>query len=165
MNASYLTSMCATLLAMAMFAGCTGDTETTPSPESTPANSQPVTPEASEPEEATETEKAKDNNEETSNSIPDDFPDDIYVADGSKTSEFKESGGKNNLILEYPASDIDEFVAGYQKGMTEQGWTQVTSSKLPIGTITNYSKDDRKCTISISPPKDEVIKVAIVLPK
>lgn len=151
MNAYFLTSMCATILAMAVFVGCTSNTETTPSSESKGNISE------------AETQKEDDGNEKTIASIPDDFPSDIYVVDGAKVIEFKEIGGKKNLILDYPASDSDDFVESYQNGMSEQGWTVVASSKLPIGTITNFSKDDRKCTISVAPPKDEVIKVAIVL--
>ena len=71
---------------------------------------------------------------------------------------------KDNLILEYAASDDhNTFVKNYLDSMTKQGWTQVTSSELPIGTMTNFSKDQRKCTISISPPKNDLVKVAIVL--
>ena len=144
-------SISVSLLALVMFVGCSGNTEPKPASGSKTNGSNSSSP----------TSNAK---EKTNASVPDGFPNDVYIADGAKVVDFKKSGGKDNLILEYPESDIDEFVTSYLDGMTEKGWTQVTSSKLPIGTITNFSKDDRKCTISISPPKDKVIKVAIMLP-
>ena len=96
-------------------------------------------------------------------SIPDDFPKDIHVAEGAKSAEFVQAGGKGNLVLMYSATDEEQFVKTYLEAMVAEGWTQVTSSKLPIGTLTNFKKDDRKVTISISPPKEEMIKVAIIV--
>lgn len=97
--------------------------------------------------------------------MPGSESEDTFIAEGLTSSELSEVGGKQNLILQYPESDIASFVEAYHKGMKEQGWTLVTSSELPIGTIANFSKDDRKCTVSVAPPKDQIIKVAIMLPQ
>lgn len=96
--------------------------------------------------------------------IPGDFPKDVYIAENPTDAQFSESGGKVNLTLLFAGSDADALVKSFQEGMAEQGWTEVTSSKLPLGTITNFSKDDRKCTISIGPvPDKDLLKVAIML--
>lgn len=90
-------------------------------------------------------------------------PDDIYVAEGHSSVDMVESGGRKNLVLEYPVSEIAAFIEAYHEGMKASGWELVTSSELPIGTLANFSKEDRKCTVSIAPPKEEIIKVAIVM--
>ena len=107
-------SVFAPTLAVAMFIGCTGNTETTPDAEAAP------TPEATANTATSESQKDKDENETTNALIPEGFPNDIYAADGSKGTEFREIGGKKNLVLDYPASESDEFVGKYQKGMSEQ---------------------------------------------
>lgn len=162
MNDSCLTSMRVATLAMAMFVGCAGNTETAPDSDPQVDNSESQV-DRSEPESVvSETPAASAEDEGTAKLIPDSFPEDIFVAEGREVIDFKEMGGKMNLILNYPATDIDEFIKSFQDGMAAQGWTVVASSKLPIGTLTNFSKDDRKCTISIGEPKDNVIKVAVI---
>lgn len=155
MKATALTVRCASLLAVALFMGCAESTETVTDPPPSSDSADTVSEPAA--QDATVVEESPDN------AIPDDFPSDIYVADGQTTAELRDIGGKKNLILDYPASDEDEFIKGYQDGMAEKGWAVVASSKLPIGTLTNFSKDDRKCTVSIGQPEDGVIKVAIIL--
>lgn len=163
MSKDHLLSICLIVLTSLMLVGCAGDADPAPGGEpaariSSPENQQNS---AAEPAEA---EKSDIESRETaSHSIPDGFPADIFVADGSTVLEKNDNGGKKSLVLEYAASDIEEFIKNYQDGMSQRGWTQVASSKHPIGTITNFSKDDRKCTISISPPKAELIKVSILL--
>ena len=156
MKAYFRTSICFPILSMVILIGCGGETKTD-------TNSGPDTDNtrSARNTKSLDSQEGGTKNDRSKVSIPDDFPKDIYIAEGA--TDAKETGGTGNLILEYPESDIDAFIKSYREGMVEKGWTQLASSKLPIGTITNFSKDDRKCTISISPPKDNVIKVAIVL--
>ena len=151
-------SLCALLLAVVMFTGCTGSTE---SPQNPPAVN------AGTNDEALDTDYSNLENQTSSASSEesfDAFPDDIFIAQSHSSAQLSETNGMQNLHLKYPASDIASFVEIFHDGMKEKGWTLVTSSELPIGTIANFSKDDRKCTISVAPPKDQIIKVAIVIP-
>ena len=150
MQAYFSTSVCISFLALFILVGCSGESETKSNAGST----------TNAPKSDTSTSSSA-NKQETGPSIPDDFPKDVHVAAGATATSFEGSDGAGNLILEYPESEIDVFIKSYLEGMVQLGWNQVTSSQLPIGTITNFSKDDRKCTISISPPKEKVIKVAI----
>ena len=151
MNSCYLASISATTLVVVLLIGCTGNKEIT-------QNSVPATKNGS----TSKGHVASDENGKTNNSIPDDFPSDIHIVDAAKSTELKKSGGKDNLVLTYPERDHDELVKSYLEGMSQLGWAQVTSSKLPIGTITNFTKEDRKCTISIGLPEDKMIVVAII---
>lgn len=152
MSMQNLKSSRAAILGIVLFVGCVGNTETTPSSESQSTDT------------SSETRDATESKDQASNTLPVEFPTDIFVANDPKVTAFKEIGGKKNLLLEFLANDGDDFVKNYQDGMSHHGWKLVSSSKHPIGTISNYSKDDRKCTISISPPEENSIKVAIVLP-
>ena len=157
MNVFYC-SLSLTILTMALLTGCSGTAET----QSGTASSANVDSNPSDTAADSEDNAVANGDDETAAvSIPEDFPADIHIAEGAQSAEFLEIGGKENLILEYPASD--DFVKNYLDGMAQQGWNQVASSELPIGTITNFSKDERKCTVSISPPKDNRIKVSIAL--
>ena len=153
MNSCFPTSLRFSVLAIIFCIGCSTETETDTNTKQKTNNTKNTNTQESSSDKSTKA------------SIPDDFPEDIFVADGATKTNYAESGGAQNLILEYPESEIDAFIKSYQEGMIKQGWTEVTSSKVPIGTITNFSNGDRKCTISISPPKEKIIKVAIVLRK
>ena len=100
---------------------------------------------------------------QSAKSVPEDFPKDVVVVAGSQVTSFMEAGNKMTLMLRYPEGDVEELVKRYQVGMADQGWKQVASSALGIGTVTNYSKDDRKCTISIGKQGDGQLKVAVML--
>ena len=151
MKSCYLTSICVTILSTVILVGCSGNSET--AQVSVPQSKNVST---------SGDQVADDATKKSSDSIPDSFPSYIYVADGWSSTDFKKSGGKDNLILQYPEGGNEDLVKNYLDGMSQKGWAQETSSELPIGTITNFSKDSRKCTISISPPKDKTITVAII---
>ena len=160
-------SFCITIFAICVFVGCSNTTETKPSTDAT-SKSDTHSDESSNGSDNQESVGGTDqatSDDSAAVSIPDDFPNDIHIADGAKSAEFVQAGGKDNLVLMYAESDEQQFIKSYLDAMVSQGWTQVTSSKLPIGTITNFKKDDRKVTVSISPPKDKMIKVALVLSK
>ena len=155
-------SLSAFLFAMAILVGCSGTTDSDPSSStsetSASADSPAAQPSSSEPGDDVQTPAAEDK------SALDSVPEDLYIAENHSSAQVNEIGGKQNLVLEYAAGDAESFVETFHNGMKEKGWTLLTSSELPIGTIANFSKDDRKCTISIAPPKDQIIKVSIVLP-
>ncbi|MEM6688762.1 MAG: hypothetical protein AAF664_04995 [Planctomycetota bacterium] len=100
----------------------------------------------------------------SSTSIPEEIPDDIYLSSDPKSVEFTKANGTIKLILDYEASDFDEFVKANQDGMVGKGWAIIASSNLAMGTVTNFSKEDQKCTVSIGSPDAQMIKVAVILP-
>lgn len=147
---------------MAIIVGCAGSTDPDPSPSTGEAGASvdsPAQPSSSESGDEVDTPATEDK------SASDSVPEDLYIAENHSSAQVNEIGGKQNLVLEYPAGDTESFVETFHNRMKEKGWTLLTSSELPIGTIANFSKDDRKCTVSIAPPKDQIIKVAIVLPQ
>ena len=156
-------SLSAFLFAMAIFVGCAGSTDPDPS-SSTGETGASVDPPAAQPS-SSESGDEVDTPATEDNGALDSVPEDLYIAENHSSAQVNEIGGKQNLVLEYAAGDTESFVESFHNGMKEKGWTLLTSSELPIGTIANFSKDDRKCTISIAPPKDQIIKVAIVLPQ
>ncbi|MEM8733934.1 MAG: hypothetical protein AAGG44_06925 [Planctomycetota bacterium] len=155
--------LAAIFLASSIVSGC-ADTTT---PQANPTISNPekdadaVNTDNSASKSKTEVQLPAAAEEDLTNSIPKD----IYIAEEYLSSQMAEIAGKQNVILEYEVDDIESFIESFHDGMKEQGWVLVTSSKLPIGTLANFSKDDRKCTVSISPPKDQIVKVAILLPQ
>ena len=78
------------------------------------------------------------------------------------SAQSSDRNGKISLILDYDTTDVKAVVEKSQTEMAALGWKQIVSSDLPAGTVTNYSKDDRKCTVSIG-PNDGQVKVAIML--
>ena len=184
MRAQQSLALLALTLAVTGFAGCSGSTDSTTDDSAASDNSTPAAGDSNGgsagPEEVAGngggqmpaasvggTDGAGTDGAGTADSeaaLPEGIPEDIHIADGATSSQLNEAGGKQSLILEYPAGDAAPFIKDYHEAMKSNGWTLVTSSELPIGTIANFTKDDRKCTISISPPKEEIIKVAIMLP-
>lgn len=156
-------SLAAVGLAIGIFSGCIG---------TTPPQSNPSTRNTDENSDASSSNAVRSlSNAEgqqplaAAGDLSDLIPEDIYVARKHMSSRMTQIGGKQNLTLEYDVSDIESFIEAFHNGMKEQGWTLVTSSALPIGTIANFSKSDRKCTVSIAPPRDRIVKVAIMLPQ
>ena len=154
---------CAFILALVTFTGCTGSTES-------PQNSLAANAGASAPTSQAALTSDHSNSENktptaSSEEALDGLPEDVFVAKSHVSSQLTETSRHRNVHLKYSAGDIENPVSTFHAGMKDNGWTLVTSSELPIGTIANFSKDDRRCTVSVAPPKDQLVQVAIVIPK
>ena len=154
LNGSSLAFLCVAMIALTGLAGCTDSATVAQNSESKKILNPEIQEVASDLDDGTKQDTPK-------NEIPKSFPNDVFVADDPVTVHYNKKGESKNLILDYAANDHDAFVEQCQDSMTGSGWKTVTSSELALGTITNFSKDARKCTITIGRPKDGLIKVAI----
>lgn len=172
MTNSSLVSKFGAITLLTFIAGCSGNVEVDQANQQNESASSSQSSET--PSESAETagdtaENAVSSGASQANAplIPESFPKDVYTAEAPTDAQFSEAGGKTTLTLLYAGRDKEDFfVKSFQAGMAEQAWTEVTSSKLPLGTITNFAKDGRKCTISIGQvPDQDLLRVAIMLSK
>ncbi|MBT6691611.1 hypothetical protein HOB10_04740 [Candidatus Parcubacteria bacterium] len=80
--------------------------------------------------------------------LPEDWPDDIYIAEGAITSASSHENGIFNVSIESTKS-VTELQEEYENKLEEEGWNTTMSFVIENNVMLGAEKDDRSVSITI----------------
>ncbi|MFC1662977.1 hypothetical protein ACFL04_02285 [Patescibacteria group bacterium] len=92
-------------------------------------------------------------------SLPDDFPSDIHVVDGTITSATSVTEGQSHTVSIQTNKSMDEVKAEYDSKLANDGWSETLSMQLPSGYSIGAEKGNRTVSISIGEDSGQTIVV------
>jgi len=96
--------------------------------------------------------------------LPDGFPTDVYVVDGTIQAAASTAEDAYTLTIQTDKA-VADVKAEYQEQLAAEGWAQTLSIDLEGGSSLSAEKDNRTLTVSISHPEDMTIVVVGVYPQ
>lgn len=93
-------------------------------------------------------------------SLPNNWPDDIYVADGQITSATANDNGFGLTIMS--DQSVSNIKTKYQQELADAGWNINMTMDMGEGAILGADKEDRTLSISIGNDDDEQTTIVIV---
>ena len=79
------------------------------------------------------------------------FPQDVFIPEGSKRSAFRISAKDALAVLEFPSGEADKMRAVYKKEMKKSGWKIKKAQKSEEPTALRFAKKQRIASVSIFP--------------
>ncbi|MDD5040227.1 MAG: hypothetical protein PHY34_03690 [Patescibacteria group bacterium] len=95
-------------------------------------------------------------------SVPDGFPEDVYVVDGNVTAAFTYEVDKNYSISIESTKSVNELKTLYEQKLADDGWT-ITMSYAAEGSVTLAATKGENRSVSVGLNNNEDANGAIVV--
>lgn len=96
-------------------------------------------------------------------SLPDGFPSDVYVVDGTIKSAVTTVAGKAYSVSLTTSKSVADVKSLYASKLVENGWTVITTAAVSGSEMFSAEKGKRTLTVTISPDQDQGATVVTVI--